>query len=92
MFPLDEIEQHSPSEAPPRSSNFFMFLQPQNDSHTDTYSIYRPSACLPPVLQLMVQRGASIVGVEESALRYSIRWVESELNQWNASTSLIPGQ
>jgi hypothetical protein len=85
MFPLDIPEASTASAAPVSPSNTHIPLQPKIGRHTEKYTSYRTTSLPPPVLRRMTQRGASVIGVEEEALRYSIRWLESKLNTWRSN-------
>src|SRR5271170_1292613 len=78
MFPMDQPKEVNAPEIPAESSYLPLFPQPKNGPHTQQYTIYRPNATLPPVLHRIIQRAATVVGVHEDSLRYSIRWIE----QW----------
>ena len=82
MFPLNQAHESTGPEISPESSYIPLFPQPKPGRHTQKYTIYRPNATLPPVLHRIIQRAATVVGVHEDSLHYSIRWVESNLNQW----------
>jgi hypothetical protein len=87
MFPLNPLTTMATPEDPPPSSDGYMLLQPKNGRHAEHYRIYRTSAITPPVLRRMTLRGASLIGVEEETLRYSIRWIESKLNKWRVGSA-----
>lgn len=84
MFPLNPPATTVAPDGPPLPSNGYMLLQPKNGRHAENYRIYRTSAMTPPVLRRMTQRGASLIGVEEETLRYSIRWIELKLKVGSA--------
>ena len=86
MFPLGEQAKSSSTSADPAvSTNFFMLLQPSNGPHTEDYTIYRRSYVSSPAFHRMTQRGATVIGVDEDTLRYSIRWIESKLKRLKAN-------
>jgi hypothetical protein len=81
MFPLVQPKESTAPEIPPESSYIPLFPRPKNGPHTQQYTIYRPNATLPTVLHRIIQRAATVVGVREDGLHYSIRWIEQNLNQ-----------
>ena len=85
MFPLDPPKSFPPENSP--TSGKYIHLQPTNGLHTENYKIYRTSSTTPPVLDAIIHRGSSVIGVEEDSLRYSIRWLESKLNKWKYSVT-----
>jgi hypothetical protein len=85
MFPLDPPQGPVSPEIHPVSSNVTLFPRPENGRHNKKYAIYRPNATLPPVLHRIVQRAATVAGVNESNIRYSLRRLESNLNHWRAN-------
>ena len=87
MFPLNPPATATAPDVPPPPSDGYLLLQPKNGQHAENYRIYRTSAIPPPVLRRMTQRGASVIGVEEETLRYSIRWIESNLNKWKVGSA-----
>jgi len=87
MFPLKPPTTTTAPDGPPLPSDVYMLLQPANGRHAENYRIYRTSAITPPVLRRITQRGASLIGVEEETLRYSIRWIESKLNKWKIGST-----
>jgi hypothetical protein len=76
MFPLDQPKESTAHEIPAESSYLPIFPQAKNGAHTQQYTIYRPNATLPPVLHRIIQRTATVVGVHDDSLHYSIRWIE----------------
>ena len=84
MFPLKKkrVEEPSPVVHQNKQSVSFKLPQLKNGQHNENYTIYRTTASTPHVLNRMIQRGASVVGISESALHYAIRWLESKANEW----------
>jgi hypothetical protein len=80
MFPLENTQANVPP-IPTFSSDYHIPLQPKDGPHNEIYTIYRTSSTPPLVLHRMTQRGASVIGVEEDTLRYSIHWLESKLKR-----------
>jgi hypothetical protein len=88
MFPLDLLEVSSAPQDLDLSSDFYLLIQPKSGRHTENYTIYRSGSIGPPVFRRMTHRGATVIGVEEDTLRFSIRWLESKLNKWRQSSDL----
>lgn len=85
MFPLDPPKSFPPENSP--TSGKYIHLQPTNGLHTENYKIYRASSTTPPILDKIIHRGSSVIGVGEDSLRYSIRWLESKLCKWKYSVA-----
>jgi len=86
MFPLEPVKSQRTVPSPPSlSSNLFAAILPKSGPHTENYTIYPTSATPPPILNRITLRAATTIGIDVNTLRYSIRWIESNLNRWRVN-------
>jgi hypothetical protein len=89
MFPLKELDHQEPVivEIPKTSVRSHLLLQPHVGPHVENYTIYRTLNVAPAVLDRMIRRGASLIGLDEDVLGYTIRSIELKLNKWQSGAA-----
>jgi len=75
LKPLDPIIANPSHSAEPH----YVPLVPHPGPHNKSYKIYRSDTLGPPVFRRIIQRASTIIGLDESALRYSLRSLETKL-------------
>jgi hypothetical protein len=90
MFPLETpVARVSDVSMNTAAADNLSTVIPSVGAHTKDYTIYRSSNRPSPVLHRLIQRASVVSGIEETTLRYSVRWIESKLSRGQSVHQLL---